>query len=83
MLSVTLDLTQLHVTGALGVLGGIVKDGSLSPNKISGSNLSRRKVSVQYSRWRLMKGPNDIWLIVSGYLSRHGYHEQLSYLTLL
>ena len=30
-----------------------------------------------------MKGPNDIWLIVSGYLSRRGYHEQLSYLTLL
>ena len=25
-----------------------------------------------------MKGPNDIWLIVSGYLSRRGYHEQLS-----
>ena len=29
MLSVTLDLTQLHVMGALGALGGIVKDGSL------------------------------------------------------
>ena len=30
-----------------------------------------------------MKGPNDIWPIVSGYLSRYGYREQLSYLTLL
>ena len=37
MLSVTVDLTQLHVMGALGALGGIVKDGSLWQNKISGS----------------------------------------------
>ena len=24
-----------------------------------------------------MKGPNDIWLIVSGYLSHRGYYEQV------
>ena len=30
-----------------------------------------------------MKGPNDLWPIVSGYLRRYGYREQLSYLTLL
>ena len=62
--------------GALGALGGIVKDGSLCQKKISGSNLSQRKISVQYSRWCLMKGPNDIWLILSGYLSRRGYYKQ-------
>ena len=28
-----MDLTQLHVTGALGALGGIMKDGSLWQNK--------------------------------------------------
>ena len=33
MLSVTVDLTQLHVMGALGALGGIMKDGSLWQNK--------------------------------------------------
>ena len=83
MLSVTVDLTQLHVTGALGALGGIMKMEAYDKVKISGSNLSQRKYFNSYSRWRLMKGPNDIWLIVSGYLNRRGYHEQLSYLTLL
>ena len=27
-----------------------------------------------------MKGPNDIWLIVSECFNRHGHHKQLSYL---
>ena len=40
MLSVTVDLTQLHVTGALGALGGIMKMEAYDKVKISGSNLS-------------------------------------------
>ena len=43
MLSVTVDLTQLHVTGALGALGGIMKIEAYDKVKISGSNLSRGK----------------------------------------
>ena len=65
----------MHVMGALGALGGIVKDEAYDKREMSGSIISRRRFTVQYSRWRLMKGPNDIWLIVSGYLSRCGHHE--------
>ena len=75
-----MDLTQLHVTGALGALGGIMEMEAYDKIKISGSNLSRRKYFNSYSRWRLTKGPNDIWLIISDYSSRHGHHKQLSYL---
>ena len=67
-----MDLTQVHVTGALGALGGIMKMEAYDKVKISGSNLSQRKYFNSYSRWRLTKGPNDIWLIVSDCLSRHG-----------
>ena len=38
-----MDLTQLHVTGALGALGGIMEI-AYDKIKISGSNLSRREV---------------------------------------
>ena len=38
-----MDLTQLHVTGALGALGGIVEMEAYDKIKISGSNLSQKK----------------------------------------
>ena len=44
VLSVTIDLTQLHVTGALGALGGIVEMEAYDKIKISGSNLSRTEI---------------------------------------
>ena len=75
MSSVTLDLIQLHVMGALGALGGIVKDEAYDKGEMSGSIISRKTSIVQYSKWRLMKEPNDIWLIALGYLSRCGHRE--------
>ena len=39
-----MDLTQLHVTGALGALGGIMEMEAYDKIKISCSNLSRREI---------------------------------------
>ena len=39
-----MDLTRLHVTGALGALGDIVEMEAYDKIKISGSNLSRREI---------------------------------------
>ena len=73
----TMDLIQLHVTGALGALGGIVEMEAYDKIKISGSKFKPEKST---SRWWLIKGPNGMWLIMSSYLSRHEFHEQSSYL---
>ena len=42
----TLDLIQLHVMGALGALGGIVKDEAYGKRKMSGSIISRQMFTV-------------------------------------
>ena len=61
------------ITGS-GCFGRHYEEGSLK-REMSGSIISRRKFTVQHSKWRLMKGPNDTWLIPSGYLSRCGRRE--------
>ena len=57
-----MDLIQLHVTGALGALGGIVEMEAYDKIKISGSNLSRREIlqiifkMVAYKRGLMVYG---------------------------
>ena len=62
ILSVTVDLTQLHVIGALVALGAMTTIG-LGKTRRSDSILTREKI-LNYSRWRLNEGPNDIRMTV-------------------
>ena len=65
-----MDLIQLQVMGALGALGGMVTLEAYDTGKNVRFNNEPEELTSQGLRWRLMEGPNDIYLSTSGYLSR-------------